>query len=194
MRVSTKVRETKETKISVKLNLDGQGEYKINTSIRFFDHMLEQFAHHSLFDLEIEAVSIDKDNHHVVEDVAITLGESIKEALGDKKGITRYGEKILPMDEALVLSVVDISGRVFSKVDANLRDERTSDFETVILPHFFSSLAQAALLTIHVKVLDGFDTHHIIEAIFKSFARALRIAVAFDENNKDKIPSTKGLL
>ncbi len=194
MRVSTKVRETKETKISVKLNLDGQGEYKINTGIRFFDHMLEQFAHHSLFDLEIEAVSIDKDNHHVVEDVAITLGESIKEALGDKKGIIRYGEKILPMDEALVLSVVDISGRVFSKVDANLRDERTSDFETVILPHFFSSLAQAALLTIHVKVLDGFDTHHIIEAIFKSFARALRIAVAFDENNKDKIPSTKGLL
>lgn len=194
MRVSTKVRETKETKISVKLNLDGQGEYKINTGIRFFDHMLEQFAHHSLFDLEIEAVSIDKDNHHVVEDVAITLGESIKEALGDKKGIIRYGEKILPMDEALVLSVVDISGRVFSKVDANLRDERTSDFETVILPHFFSSLAQAALLTIHVKVLDGFDTHHIIEAIFKSFARALRVAVAFDENNKDKIPSTKGLL
>ena len=194
MRVSTKVRETKETKISVKLNLDGQGEYKINTGIRFFDHMLEQFAHHSLFDLEIEAVSIDKDNHHVVEDVAITLGESIKEALGDKKGINRYGEKILPMDEALVLSVVDISGRVFSKVDANLRDERTSDFETVILPHFFSSLAQAAFLTIHVKVLDGYDTHHIIEAIFKSFARALRIAVAFDENNKDKIPSTKGLL
>ena len=194
MRVSTKVRETKETKISVKLNLDGQGEYKINTGIRFFDHMLEQFAHHSLFDLEIEVVSIDKDNHHVVEDVAITLGEAIKEALGDKKGINRYGEKILPMDEALVLSVVDISGRVFSKVDANLRDERTSDFETVILPHFFSSLAQAALLTIHVKVLDGFDTHHIIEAIFKSFARALRIAVAFDENNKDKIPSTKGLL
>ncbi len=194
MRVSTKVRETKETKISVKLNLDGQGEYKINTGIRFFDHMLEQFAHHSLFDLEIEAVSIDKDNHHIVEDVAITLGEAIKEALGDKKGITRYGEKILPMDEALVLSVVDISGRVFSKVDANLRDERKSDFETVILPHFFSSLAQAALLTIHVKVLDGYDTHHIIEAIFKSFARALRIAVAFDENNKDKIPSTKGLL
>jgi imidazoleglycerol-phosphate dehydratase len=194
MRVSTKIRETKETKISVKLNLDGQGEYKINTGIRFFDHMLEQLAHHSLFDLEIEAVSIDKDNHHVVEDVAITLGEAIKEALDDKKGINRYGEKILPMDEALVLSVVDISGRVFSKIDANLRDERTSDFETVILPHFFSSLAQAALLTIHVKVIDGCDTHHIIEAIFKSFARALRLAVAFDENNKDKIPSTKGLL
>lgn len=194
MRVCTKIRETKETKINVKLNIDGNGNYKINTGIRFFDHMLEQFAHHSLFDLEIEAISADKDNHHIVEDVAITLGEAIKEALCDKKGITRYGEKILPMDDALVLSAVDISGRVFSKVDAMLRDEKTSDFETVLLPHFFSSLAQASLMTIHIKVLDGYDTHHIIEAVFKSFARALRKAVSFDDRNKDTIPSTKGIL
>ena len=156
--------------------------------------MLEQLAHHAAFDLEISVLSHDKDNHHVVEDVALTLGSALAEALGDKKGITRYGEKILPMDEALVLSVVDLSGRVFSKVDANIRDERTSDFETVILPHFFSSFAQAALMTIHIKMLDGFDTHHIIEAIFKSFARALRIAVSIDEQNKDKVPSTKGIL
>lgn len=194
MRQSAKLRETAETKISVKLNLDGNGSYKINTGIRFFDHMLEQLAHHACFDLEIDVTSHDKDNHHVVEDVAITLGQAFLEALGDKKGITRYGEKILPMDEALVLSVVDISGRVFSKTDVTVRDEKTSDFETVILPHFFSSFAQAALMTIHIKMLDGYDTHHIIEAVFKSFARALKIAVAFDETQKGKVPSTKGLL
>lgn len=194
MRQSAKLRETAETKISVKLNLDGNGSYKINTGIRFFDHMLEQLAHHACFDLEIDVTSHDKDNHHVVEDVAITLGQAFLEALGDKKGITRYGEKILPMDEALVLSVVDISGRVFSKTDVTLKDEKTSDFETVILPHFFSSFAQAALMTIHIKMLDGYDTHHIIEAVFKSFARALKIAVAIDETKKDKVPSTKGIL
>ena len=194
MRQSVKVRKTAETEINVKINLDGKGEYKINTGIKFFDHMLEQFAHHSNFDLELTALSLDKDNHHIVEDVAITLGSAIVDALGDKKGIKRYGEKILPMDEALVLSVVDISGRVFSKVDAEIRDEKTSDFETVILPHFFSSFAQAALMTIHIKMLDGFDTHHIIEAIFKSFARALKEAVSFDENNSDRVPSTKGIL
>ena len=194
MRQSAKLRETKETKISVNLNIDGNGNYKINTGIKFFDHMLEQLAHHAGFDLEIDVTSHDKDNHHVVEDVAITLGQAFLEALGDKKGITRYGEKILPMDEALVLSVVDISGRIFSKTDVVVKDEKTSDFETVILPHFFASFAQAALMTIHIKMLDGYDTHHIIEAVFKSFARALRIAVSYDVNNKDKVPSTKGVL
>ncbi|MBQ4077971.1 imidazoleglycerol-phosphate dehydratase HisB [bacterium] len=194
MRQSAKLRETKETKINVNLNIDGNGNYKINTGIKFFDHMLEQLAHHAGFDLEIDVTSHDKDNHHVVEDVAITLGQAFLEALGDKKGITRYGEKILPMDEALVLSVVDISGRVFSKTDVVVKDEKTSDFETVILPHFFASFAQAALMTIHIKMLDGYDTHHIIEAVFKSFARALRIAVSYDVNNKDKVPSTKGVL
>lgn len=194
MRQSAKLRETAETKISVKLDLDGNGTYKINTGICFFDHMLEQLAHHACFDLEIDVTSHDKDNHHVVEDVAITLGQAFLEALGDKKGITRYGEKILPMDEALVLSVVDISGRVFSKTDVTLKDERTSDFETVILPHFFSSFAQAALMTIHIKMLDGYDTHHIIEAVFKSFARALKTAVSYDETQKSKVPSTKGVL
>ena len=194
MRQCVKVRKTAETESSVKLNIDGEGNHKINTGIKFFDHMLEQLAHHASFDLEIDVVSKDKDNHHVVEDVAITLGSALNEALGDKKGITRYGEKILPMDEALVLSVVDISGRIFSKVTADIKDEKTSDFETVILPHFFSSFAQNALMTIHIRMLDGYDTHHIIEAIFKSFARALKIAVSIDEKNSDKIPSTKGVL
>ncbi len=194
MRQCAKVRKTSETEVAVKINLDGNGEKSINTGIKFFDHMLEQLAHHACFDLEINVISHDKDNHHIVEDVAITLGSAFLEALGDKKGITRYGEKILPMDESLVLSVVDISGRVFSKVDVTLRDERTSDFETVMLPHFFSSFAQAALMTVHVKMLDGYDTHHIIEAVFKSFARALKTAVSYDKDNLDKIPSTKGVL
>ena len=194
MRKCTKTRETSETKIQVELNIDGSGKYQINTGIKFFDHMLEQFAMHSSFDLTINVTSHDKDNHHVVEDVAITLGQALLEALGDKKGITRYGEKIIPMDEALILSVVDISGRVFSKVDVTVKDEKTSDFETVILPHFFSSFAQSALMTIHIKMLDGFDTHHIIEAVFKSFARALKIAVSIDEKNANKVPSTKGIL
>jgi imidazoleglycerol-phosphate dehydratase len=194
MRQCVKIRKTAETEITVELNIDGSGKHKINTGIKFFDHMLEQLAHHSGFDLNINVVSHDNDNHHIVEDVALTLGSALSEALGDKKGILRYGEKILPMDEALVLSVVDLSGRVFSKVTAELRDERTSDFETVILPHFFSSLAQNGLMTIHIRMLDGYDTHHIIEAIFKSFARALKTAVSIDEKNIDKIPSTKGIL
>lgn len=194
MRQCEKIRKTKETEVSVNLNLDGEGIYKINTGIKFFDHMLEQFAHHAAFDLMIDVVSHDKDNHHIVEDVAITLGSALKDALGEKKGITRYGEKILPMDEALVLSVVDLSGRIFSKIDVKVSDEKTSDFETVILPHFFSSFAQSALMTIHIKMLDGYDTHHIIEAVFKSFARSLKVAVSINSLNINKIPSTKGIL
>ena len=194
MRQSVKERKTAETEIKINLNIDGCGKNKINTGIKFFDHMLQQLAYHACFDLEIDVHSIDKDNHHIIEDVAITLGSAISEALGDKKGINRYGEKILPMDEALILSVVDISGRVFSKVDVKIKDEKTSDFETVMLSHFFSSLAQGALMTIHIKMLDGQDTHHIIEAVFKSFAKAIKIAVSIDEKNRNNIPSTKGIL
>lgn len=194
MRSSKKIRKTLETEVSIELNLDGTGKREIHTPINFFTHMLEQFSAHGGFDLKINVKSHDKDNHHVVEDVALTLGEAFKEALGDKKGITRYGSFTLPMDEALSLAVVDLSGRAFSKLSADIKDERTSDFETVILPHFFNSFAQASLSTIHIKMLDGTDTHHIIEAIFKSFARALNIACAIDENKKDVIPSTKGIL
>ena len=194
MRTSNKVRKTLETEVKIELNIDGTGKREISTPIKFFTHMLEQFAAHGSFDLKIDVQSHDKDNHHVIEDVAITLGDAFKEALGDKKGITRYGSFILPMDEALSLAVIDLSGRAFSKVDIEIKDEKTSDFETVLLPHFFNSFAQASLSTIHVKMLDGSDTHHIIEAVFKSFARALRIACSTDETKKDIITSTKGLL
>lgn len=194
MRTSQKIRKTLETEVKIELNVDGTGQREIKTPIKFFTHMLEQFAAHGSFDLKIDVESHDKDHHHVVEDVALTLGEAFKEALGDKKGITRYGSFVLPMDEALVLSVVDLSGRAFSKTDVLVKDERTSDFETVILPHFFSSFAQASQSTIHIKMLDGSDTHHIIEAVFKSFARAIKISCSIDEKNKDLIPSTKGLL
>lgn len=194
MRYSEKLRKTLETEVKIELNIDGKGEREINTPIKFFTHMLEQFAAHGSFDLKINVQSHDKDNHHVIEDVALTLGEAFKEALGDKKGITRYGSFILPMDEALSLAVVDLSGRAFSKTDVEIKDEKTSDFETVLLPHFFNSFAQANLSTVHIKMLDGTDTHHIIEAVFKSFAKALKMACSIDENNKDMIPSTKGLL
>lgn len=194
MRRSLKERKTLETEVKIELNIDGTGKREINTPIKFFTHMLEQFAAHGSFDLKLDVQSHDKDNHHVIEDVALTLGEAFKEALADKKGIIRYGSFILPMDEALALSVVDLSGRAFSKTDVVIKDEKTSDFETVLLPHFFNSFAQASLSTIHIKMLDGTDTHHIIEAVFKSFARALKIACSIDEKNKDIIPSTKGLL
>lgn len=194
MRTSEKIRKTLETEVKIGLNLDGAGKREINTPIKFFTHMLEQFAAHGSFDLKIDVKSHDKDNHHVIEDVALTLGEAFKEALGDKKGVVRYGSFTLPMDEALSLAVVDLSGRAFSRVDAEIKDERTSDFETVLLAHFFNSFAQASLSTIHIKLLDGTDTHHIIEAVFKSFARALRVACTIDEAKKDVIPSTKGIL
>lgn len=194
MRSSEKTRKTLETEVKVELNIDGEGKREIETPIKFFTHMLEQFAAHGGFDLKLSVKSHDKDNHHVVEDVALTLGEAFKEALADKKGVTRYGSFILPMDEALSMAVVDLSGRAFSRVDVNIKDERTSDFETVLLPHFFNSFAQASLSTIHIKMLDGFDTHHIIEAVFKSFARALSVACSIDEKKKDVIPSTKGIL
>ena len=194
MRYSKKIRETFETKILVEINLDGNGKHSISTGIKFFDHMLEQVAVHSSMDLNIEVVSHDKDNHHVVEDVALTFGAALSEALGDKKGINRYGEKFIPMDEALAHTVIDLSGRVFSKITAEIKDEKTSDFETVMLPHFFQSFAQASLSTIHIRLIDGYDTHHIIEAIFKSFARALKFAVALDEKNSGVVPSSKGIL
>lgn len=194
MREAKKVRKTLETEVKIELKLEGTGKREISTPIKFFTHMLEQFSAHGGFDLKIDVQSHDKDNHHVVEDVALTLGEAFKEALGDKKGINRYGSFILPMDEALSLAVIDLSGRAFSNVDVAIKDEKTSDFETVLLAHFFNSFAQASLSTIHIKLLEGTDTHHIIEAVFKSFARALSQACAIDECKKDIIPSTKGIL
>lgn len=194
MREIKKERKTLETEIKLELNLDGKGVHNIKTPIKFFTHMLEQLSAHGDFDINLEVKSNDGDSHHVVEDVAITLGEAFKEALGEKRGINRYGSFILPMDDALCLSVVDFSGRPFSKTTVEIKDERTSDFETVLLPHFINSFAVSSASTIHVKMLDGFDTHHIIEAVFKSLARAMKIACSFDETKQGKIPSTKGIL
>lgn len=194
MRTSSKTRNTNETQIQINLSIDGSGEHKIDTGLKFFNHMLEQFALHGNFDLNICAKSLDGDSHHVVEDVAITLGEAFKEALGEKRGITRYGSFVLPMDEALIMSVIDLSNRPFCKVDVDLKDEKTSDFETVLVAHFFNSFALNIGASIHIKLLDGYDTHHIIEATFKSFARALKQAVNVDPAQTNKIPSTKGIL
>ena len=154
--------------------------------------MLEQFAFHSKLDLKIIADSLDGDEHHLVEDVALALGSSFKEAISDKIGINRYGQCILPMDDALVLSAVDFSGRAYSKLDLNISAEKISDFSTILLPHFFNSFAQNSLMTIHVKQLDGLDPHHIVEASFKAFARA--IAQAVQKNTSADVPSTKGVL
>lgn len=194
MRKADYERKTLETEVKVSLNLDGVGQKKISTGIKFFDHMLEQFAAHGHFDLELTVKSLDEDTHHIVEDVAITLGEAFKKALGDKKGINRYGKMLLPMDEALALVAVDLSGRPYSNVDAVIEEERVSDFETVLLKHFFGSFSVASLSTIHISLLYGEDTHHKIEAIFKSLARALSEACTINPLYKDSVPSTKGVL
>lgn len=194
MRTSTRERKTLETEIKISLNLDGTGKRNISTGIKFFDHMLEQFAAHGHFDIDINSKSLDGDSHHVLEDTAITLGEAFKEALGNKKGIKRYGHATIPMDEALVLSVIDFSGRPFSGVDVGIEEQIVSDFETVLLKHFFNSFSVASASTIHIKLLAGEDTHHKIEAVFKSFARAVSQAVSIDEKYSDITPSTKGVL
>jgi imidazoleglycerol-phosphate dehydratase len=194
MRKSSVERKTLETEVFVDLNIDGTGKKKISTGIKFFDHMLEQLAAHGYFDLEINVISHDKDTHHILEDVALTLGDAFKKALGDKKGINRYGYTLIPMDEALTMCSVDLSGRPFSNVDAPISEEKVSDFETVLVKHFFNSFSVASLSTVHIKLMYGEDTHHKIEAIFKSFARALNIACSINKDHSDITPSTKGII
>ena len=194
MRTTSIERNTNETQIKLTLNIDGTGKHNIKTDIMFFKHMLEQFASHGSFDIDLEVVSLDKDIHHAVEDVAITLGTAFKNALSDKKGITRYGSQNIPMDEALVMCAIDLSGRAFCNTDLNIKEEKTGDFDTILVKHFFSSFAATSLSTIHLKMLYGEDTHHIIEAAFKAFARSMKQACSIDEKNKDVIPSTKGVL
>ena len=190
-RIIDKTRRTNETEINLKINLDGNGEYDIQTPCNFFNHMLEQLSAHSNIDITLDAKALDNNFHHLIEDCAITLGQAIFEALSDKKGIKRYSNIILPMDEALILCALDISNRPYFKLEANIKDEKTDDFETILLYHFFNSLAINAGLCLHIKMLDGFDTHHIIEAIFKAFARCLKDSIKIES---DKLPSTKGLL
>ena len=195
MRTSTITRNTEETKISLALNLDGKGVSKIDTKCGFFDHMLTLFSKHSKIDLEVTCNGdINVDYHHTVEDVGIVLGKAILEALGDKKGINRYADTILPMDEALILTAIDVSGRSYLNFDVDFPSEKIGDFDTELAEEFFMALTRNAEITLHIKKLAGENSHHIAEGAFKSFARTLRAAVALDENFKDQLPSTKGVL
>ena len=195
MRTSNITRNTEETKISLALNLDGKGVSKIDTKCGFFDHMLTLFSKHSKIDLEVTCNGdINVDYHHTVEDVGIVLGKAILEALGDKKGINRYADTILPMDEALILTAIDVSGRSYLNFDVDFPSEKIGDFDTELVEEFFMALTRNAEITLHIKKLAGENSHHIAEGAFKSFARTLRAAVALDENFKDQLPSTKGVL
>ena len=195
MRNSVIARKTAETEINLTLNLDGEGVSIIDTGCGFLNHMLTLFARHGNFDLTVYCKGdIDVDYHHTAEDIGICLGEAFKNALGDMKGITRYAHTILPMDESLILSAVDISGRSFLSYNAEIPTEKVGDFDTELVREFFEAFVRKAEITLHIKRLDGYNSHHIIEGIYKSVARSMKAAVAIDEKNKDKIPSTKGVL
>ncbi len=195
MRVAEIKRTTAETDIYVKLNLDGTGECDIDSGIGFFDHMLILFAKHSRFDLTVKCSGdIWVDGHHTTEDIGIALGQAFKEAIGDKRGIHRYGSTILPMDEALILSAVDISGRAYLQYYMNIPAPMVGDFDTELLREFFVAFAFNSAITLHIKQLDGVNSHHLIEGAFKSVARTLKKAVAIDETMKNEIPSSKGVL
>ena len=195
MRTSTIQRNTEETKINLTLNLDGKGESIIDTGCGFFDHMLTLFSKHSKIDLDVTCKGdTNVDYHHTVEDVGIVLGKAILEALGDKKGINRYADTILPMDEALILTAIDISGRSYLGFDVTFLSQKIGDFDTELVEEFFMALVRSAEITLHIKKMAGENSHHIAEGVFKSFARSLRVAVALDENFKDQLPSTKGVL
>ena len=195
MRISTINRQTSETNISLTLNLDGSGVSTIDTGCGFLDHMLTLFARHGGFDLTLTCKGDTYvDDHHTVEDVGICLGKALAEALGDKRGIKRYGDRILPMDETLILSAVDISGRGGCFMDMSIPTEKVGTFDTQLCEEFFIALAQNGGLTLHIRQLAGRNSHHIIEGAFKSVARSLAEAVSIDEKNADRVPSTKGLL
>ena len=194
-RVGTVARNTLETKIALQLNVDGTGQYRVSTGIRFFDHMLESFAKHGGFDLELTCVGdLDIDQHHTVEDIGIALGEAFGEALGDKRGILRAGYFVMAMDETLAVCAVDLSGRVSCVVQDELTQPLVGDFQTELVPDFFDGFARGAKANIHVKTMYGRSNHHKIEAIFKAFARAMRGACSRDERMRELLPSTKGLL
>ena len=196
MRTGKVIRETKETSVDLTINLDGKGVSDIDTGIGFFDHMLNLLASHSRIDLVVGCNGdIEVDGHHSVEDIGIALGEALKQALGDKKGIKRYGTFFLPMDEALVMVSLDISGRAFLVYEAGgPMAPMIGDYDTELTEEFLRALAFNAGITLHVKVLYGINSHHKVEAIFKALGRALRQAVAIDPEAADEIPSTKGML
>lgn len=188
------VRNTNETKIKLALDLDGSGQADIHTGIGFFDHMLNGFARHGLFDLSVTVDGdLEVDTHHTVEDTGIVLGKAIKEAVGDKKGIVRYGSKILPMDESLILCALDLCGRPYLVYDLNLDREKVGELETEMVREFFYAVSYGAEMNLHLKQLSGFNNHHIIEGAFKAFAKALDEATRFDGRITDVL-STKGTL
>lgn len=191
-RVSEIIRQTKETDISLEINLDGSGNSQIETGIGFFDHMLENFSRHGFFDLILSAKGdLFVDSHHTVEDTGIVIGQGIKEALGDKKGIKRYGSFMLPMDDVLVLCAIDLSGRPYFVYDVELTAEKVGYLDTELVKEFFYAISYSAGMNLHIKVLHGTNNHHIIEAIFKAFAKALDQAIQYDERIVDVL-STKG--
>ena len=195
MRQAELKRKTNETDIELSINLDGSGISNIDTGCGFLNHMLTLFAKHTRFDLNVKcAGDTDVDYHHTVEDIAIVLGKAFSQALGDKKGIYRYGDIILPMDEALILCAIDISGRGESYYDLNIPAYRVGDFDTELTEEFLRAFARDAGITLHTKQLAGANSHHIIEGAFKALARALSKAVAIDEKYKNEVPSTKGVL
>src|SRR5579872_2260589 len=188
-------RKTTETRISLKLVVEGTGRYKVKTGIRFFDHMLELFTRHGAFDLELSCDGdLDVDQHHTVEDVGIALGEAFDRALGDKRGILRAGYFLMPMDETLAIAAVDLSGRAAFAVDTQVRTRLVGDLQTELVTDFFEGFARGARANIHVKTMYGRSNHHKVEAIFKAFARALRAACSRDKQLAEMLPSTKGLL
>ena len=194
-RVSVVTRNTKETKITVKVYLDGKGSYSISTGLPFFDHMIEQLSKHSLIDIELKCIGdLEVDTHHTIEDCGWALGSAIKEALRDKKGIKRYSFNYLPMDECLTRCCLDVSGRPWLIWNVFLPNITINNIETEVFREFFQSFSQAGGFTLHVDNLYGNNTHHIIESCFKSLAITLRNAISVDIRNFDKIPSTKGVL
>ena len=193
-RISEIERKTRETRISVRLNLDGTGEARIETGIGFLDHMLQQFAFHGLFDLDVKAKGdLQVDSHHSIEDIGLSLGEALKEALGDKKGIRRYGHAYVPMDEALLRAVLDCSGRPEFVFQGEFDRYNIGTLDTQMIPHFFKSLATSSGLTLHLTILEGRNDHHKCEGLFKAFARALADAVTLDPR-RGTVTSTKGRL
>ncbi len=195
MRHASVRRETTETQIAVEINLDGSGHYSVATGIGFLDHMLEQLSRHSLIDLRVEAKGdLHIDHHHTTEDSALAIGEALSKALGDRKGIQRFGTAYAPMDETLTRVAIDISGRPYLVWRSAFSQPKLGDFDTELFEHWFHSFAQAAGITLHVETLYGRNNHHIVESAFKALARALRAAIEIDSRKADQVPSTKGKL
>jgi imidazoleglycerol-phosphate dehydratase len=195
MRTGSVHRKTNETSIDVTVNLDGTGVYSVSTGIGFLDHMLEQLSRHSLIDLDVKAVGdLHIDQHHTTEDTGLAIGEAIAKALGDKRGIVRYGSAYAPMDETLTRVALDISGRPYFVWKAGFTTQRLGEWDTELIEHWFHSFSQTAGLTLHVECLYGQNNHHIVESCYKALARALRQAVEIDPRKADSIPSTKGVL